>query len=144
MQRTHISYRIDWPDPLLRNLGFKANTTLAAKKTTPKITHFGRYGGTENGTWDARFKILRPILNTNTPPPSPENPHLDTLGTILDPRKMIFGHFVLFGEFWSFSRVGGIFFGKVYDFQPQFHLGKRNSFFNVRVPSESYLRVDFK
>ena len=29
---------------------------------------------------------------------------------ILDPRKVIFSHFVLFGDFWSFSRVGGFFF----------------------------------
>ena len=27
------------------------------------------------------------------------NPHLDTLGTILDPGKVIFGHFFYFGHF---------------------------------------------
>merc|ERR1712016_326462 len=96
----------------------------------------------ENGTSGARIKILRPLFNTNTP--LPQNPHLDTLGTILDPRKVIFSHFVLFGQFWSFSRVGGYFFGKVYDFQSQFYLANRYSFFNIRVPSESPLRVDFK
>ena len=50
---------------------------------------------------------------------------------------MIFSHFVLFVEFWSFSRAGGYFWGKVYDFQSQFHLAKQYSFFNIRVPSES-------
>ena len=37
---------------------------------TPKIaknTHFGRFWGTENGTWGAQIKILRPPFNTNTP-----------------------------------------------------------------------------
>ena len=35
-------------------------------------------------------------FNTNTPP---KTPHLDTLGTILDPRKVIFDHFIYFGHF---------------------------------------------
>ena len=73
---------------------------------TPKLTHFQCFGGTENGTSDARIKILRQLFNTNTP----QNPHLDTLGTILDPRKVILSHFVLFVEFWSFSWAGGYFF----------------------------------
>ena len=29
----------------------------------------------------------------------PLKPHLDTLGTILDPGKVIFGHFIDFGHF---------------------------------------------
>ena len=70
--------------------------------------------------------------------------HLDTLGTILDPRKVIFSHFLLFLEFWSFSQAGGYFLGNVHDFQSHFHLSKCYSFFNIRVPSESSLRVDFK
>ena len=45
--------------------------------------HFGRFGGTKNGTWGALIKILRPLLD-----------YLDTLGTILDPGKVIFGHFI--------------------------------------------------
>ena len=32
---------------------------------------FGYFGGTENGTWVARIKILRPLFNTNTPPKTP-------------------------------------------------------------------------
>ena len=28
---------------------------------------FGYFGGTKNGTWGARIKILRPLFNTNTP-----------------------------------------------------------------------------
>ena len=51
---------------------------------------FAYFGGTESGTSGARIKILRPLFNTNTP----LKPHLDTLGTILDPRKVIFGHFI--------------------------------------------------
>ena len=57
---------------------------------------FGYFGGNENGTSGARIKILRPLFNTNSPP---KTPHLDTLGTILDPRKVIFGHFIYFGHF---------------------------------------------
>ena len=56
---------------------------------------FGYFGGTENGTWGAQIKILRPLFNTNTSP----DPHLDALGAILDPRKAIFGHFSYFGHF---------------------------------------------
>merc|ERR1711978_481572 len=59
------------------------------------MTHFWRFGGPKNGTSRARIKILRPLFNTNPP----QNPHLDTLGTILDPRKVIFGHFIFFGHF---------------------------------------------
>ena len=31
----------------------------------------GVLGGTKNGTWGARIKILRPLFNTNTPPKTP-------------------------------------------------------------------------
>ena len=34
---------------------------------TLKMGVFGYFGGTENGTWGARIKILRPLFNTNTP-----------------------------------------------------------------------------
>ena len=57
---------------------------------------FGYFGDTQNGTSGARIKILRPLFNTNTPP---KTPHLETLGTIFDPRKVIFGHFIHFGHF---------------------------------------------
>ena len=57
----------------------------------PKKTILGVLGGTKNGTSGVRIKILRPLFNTNTPP---KTPHLDTLGTILDPGKVIFGHFI--------------------------------------------------
>ena len=33
---------------------------------SPKMGVFGYFGGTENGTWGARIKILRPLFNTNT------------------------------------------------------------------------------
>ena len=42
---------------------FRTDETLDAKNT-----HFGRFGGTENGTLGAQIKILRPLFNTNTPP----------------------------------------------------------------------------
>ena len=32
---------------------------------------FGVLGGTKNGPWGARIKILRPLFNTNTPPKTP-------------------------------------------------------------------------
>ena len=59
------------------------------------MTHFQRFGGTENGTSGAQIKILRPLFNTNTPLKT----HLDISGTILDPGKVIFGHFIYFGHF---------------------------------------------
>ena len=99
---------------------------------------FSNFGGTDNGILGAGIKILRPLFNTNTPLKPPFRHFGNHFG------KVIFSHFVLFGQFWSFSRVGGYFFGKVYDFQSQFYLAKRYSFFNIRVPSESSLRVDFK
>ena len=36
-----------------------------------KMTYFGRFGDTKNGTSGARIKILRPLFNTNTPPKTP-------------------------------------------------------------------------
>ena len=123
-----------------QNFDSGTRSTIFGTPKTAKMTYFGRFGDTKNGPSSARIKILRQLFNTNTP----QNPHLDTLGTILDPRKVIFSHFVLFVEFWSFSRAGGYFFGKVYDFQSQFHLSKQYSFFNIRVPPESSLHVDFK
>ena len=60
------------------------------------MTHFGFLRGTENGTWGAQIKILRPLFYPNTPL---KTPHLDTLGAILDPGKAIFGHFIDFGHF---------------------------------------------
>ena len=42
-----------------------------APPKTPKMGVFGYFGGTENGTWGARIKILRPLFNTNTPPKTP-------------------------------------------------------------------------
>ena len=38
---------------------------------TPKMGHFGYFGGIENGTSGAQIKILRPLFNTNTPPKTP-------------------------------------------------------------------------
>ena len=37
----------------------------------PKTPILGVFGGTENGTWGAQIKILRPLFNTNTPPKTP-------------------------------------------------------------------------
>ena len=38
---------------------------------TPKMSVFGYFGGTKNGTSGARIKILRPLFNINTPPKTP-------------------------------------------------------------------------
>ena len=37
----------------------------------PILGVFGYFGDTENGTWGARIKILRPLFKTNTPPKTP-------------------------------------------------------------------------
>ena len=51
-------------------------------------------------------------LNQNSKTTFRNNPRVDTLGPILDPRKAIFSHFVLFGEFLSFHGRGIFFLGK--------------------------------
>ena len=76
----------------LRILIWAPQVPFSVPPKTPKMGHFGYFGGTKNGTSGARIKILRPLFNTN-------NPHLDTLGTILDPGKVMFGHFFYFGHF---------------------------------------------
>ena len=57
--------------------------------------HFGFFGGTENGTWGARIKILRPLFNTNTP----LKPPFRHFGNHFGPRKSDFGPFYFFGHF---------------------------------------------
>ena len=56
----------------------------------------GVLGGTKNGTWGARIKILRPLFNTNTP----LKPPFRHFGNHFGPRKSDFWPFYLF---WSFS-----------------------------------------
>ena len=56
------------------------------------MTHFCFFGGTENGTWGAQIKILRPLFSTNIP-------LKPLVRAILDPGKAIFGHFIDFGHF---------------------------------------------
>ena len=63
-----------------------------------------------------------------------QNFDLDTLGTIFGPRKVIFSHFAIFGDFQYISRVGGYFFWKVYDFQSKFHPAKLYHFLNIGIP----------
>ena len=47
-----------------------------------------------------RILIRAPQVPFSVPPKTPKvNPHLDTLGTTLDPGKVIFGHFIYFGHF---------------------------------------------
>ena len=58
---------------------------------------FGYFGGTENGTWGAQIKILRPLFNTNTPPLKPPVRHF---GNHFGPQKSDFWPFYWF---WSFS-----------------------------------------
>ena len=63
----------------------------------PKMGHFGCFWLFLGCTWGAqiKIKILRPLFNTIPP----LKHQLDTLGTILDPGKVIFGHFFYFGHF---------------------------------------------
>ena len=49
----------------------------------------GVLAGTENGTWGAQMQNSKTTFQFKY---TPLNPHLDTLGTILDPRKVIFSH----------------------------------------------------
>ena len=62
----------------------------------PKWPILGVLGGTENGTWDARIKILRPLFNTNTP----LKPPFRHFGNHFGPWKSDFWPFYWF---WSFS-----------------------------------------
>ena len=56
----------------------------------------GVLGGTKNGTWGARIKILRPLFNTNTP----LKPPFRHFGNHFGPQKSDFWPFYFF---WSFS-----------------------------------------
>ena len=72
--------------------------TPSALFGTPKIaknTQNGRFGGTKNGTWGARIKILRPLFNTNTP----LKPPFRHFGNHFGPRKSDFWPFYFFGHF---------------------------------------------
>ena len=62
---------------------------------TPILGVFGYFGGTENGTWGARIKILRPLFNTNTP----LKPLFRHFGNHFGPRKSDFWPFYFFGRF---------------------------------------------
>ena len=53
---------------------------------TPKMGHFGCFGGPENGTSGAQIKILRPLFNTNTP----LKPQFRHFGNHFGPRKSDF------------------------------------------------------
>ena len=56
---------------------------------------FGYFGGTENGTWGARIKILRLLFNTNTP----IKPPFRNFGNHFGPRKSEFWPFYFFSHF---------------------------------------------
>ena len=62
---------------------------------TPKMGVFGYFGGTKNGTWGARIKILRPLFNTNTP----LKPPFRHFGNHFGPRKSDFWPFYFFIHF---------------------------------------------
>ena len=62
---------------------------------TPKMGVFGYFGGTKNGTWGARIKILRPLFNTNTP----LKPPFRHFGNRFGPQKSDFWPFYFFGHF---------------------------------------------
>ena len=59
---------------------------------TPILGVFGYFGGTKNGTWGARIKILRPLFNTNTP----LKPPFKHFGNHFGPRKSDSWPFYLF------------------------------------------------
>ena len=72
---------------------------------------FGFFGGTENGSWGARIKILRPLFNTNTP----LKPPFRHFGNHFGPRKSDFWPFCTF--WWIlviFTGGGGIFWKSVW------------------------------
>ena len=70
---------VNWQDGLNEvnavNLGewdeWSSQVPFFVPQKRPKWLHFGRFGGTKNGTWGALIKILRPLFNTNTPPKTP-------------------------------------------------------------------------
>ena len=80
----------------LRILIWAPQVPFSVPPKTPKMGVFGYFGGTENGTWGARIKILRPLFNTNTP----LKPPFRHFGNHFGPRKSDFWPFYFF---WSFS-----------------------------------------
>ena len=75
--RTYFVFSVAQLLPMLVNFfGFNGNfngkmTKIKSTPKTPKMGVFGYFGVTENGTWGAQIKILRPLFNTNTPPKTP-------------------------------------------------------------------------
>ena len=55
----------------LRILIWAPQVPLSVPPKTPKMGHFGYFGGTRNGTSCVQIKILRPLFNTNAPPKTP-------------------------------------------------------------------------
>ena len=55
----------------LRILIWAPQVPFSVPPKTPKMGVFGYFEGTENGTWGAQIKILRPLFNTNTTPKTP-------------------------------------------------------------------------
>ena len=70
--------------------GLSEMTAISYFNFTPEMPFFvvlARFGGTKNGTFGARIKILRPLFNSNS--------QLDTSGTKISPQKVIFGQKII-------------------------------------------------
>ena len=61
-----------------------------------------------------RILIRAPEVPFSVPPKTPKMGHLATLGTILDPGKVIFGHFIDFSHFPIEIPIEAIFLGKAF------------------------------
>ena len=78
-----------------QNFDSGTRSTIFGTPKTAKMTYFGRFGDTKNGTSGARIKILRPLFNRNTP----LKPPFRHFGNHFGPPKSDFWPFYFFGHF---------------------------------------------
>ena len=64
-----------------KNSNSGTRSTIFGTPKTAKMTYFGRFWDTKNGTSGARIKILRPLFNRNTPLKTPIQTLLETFWT---------------------------------------------------------------
>ena len=76
----------------LPHMFFNVKLNFKVPPKTPKMGVFGYLGGTENGTWGARIKILRTLFNTKTT----LKPPFRHFGNHFGPRKSDFWPFYFF------------------------------------------------
>ena len=95
-----------------------------------KMTYFGRFGGTKNGTSGAQIENPKTLFNTNTPPKPWKNDLVKAFWPLESGVSAILHFLRVFTNF-ALSTV------KMVHFQVKFHPTKRNGRKDIRPPMES-------